>query len=521
MPDIGYTWIAKHTGISPVQPFAVVSQINGRRATMYDGDLRKELYPERYRPQNLLIDQLVFALRYEGIHLEFLARLFARDAIREQLEHWINAEPSGIYARRVGFFCEWLTGRQLTLRQPVQGNYIDALDPAYYVTGTATRVPRWRIRDNLPGSPDYCPLIRRVEKVVAIEHYDIRARLDDLQADFGLDLLLRSTVWLTVKESRASFLIEHEHDQEDRIHRFAAVMETECGRHPDPLAPNILEQLQASILGQSALRYGLRRSPVYVGHVARFAPVVDYIAPHWEATAGLLAGLSQFLQRTSATHPIIRAAVASFGFVYVHPMADGNGRLSRFLINDILRRDGAVPAPIILPVSATITNGTFNKAAYDQTLERFSRPLMQRYAGDYHFGDRRTGQDGVEYNLHFDAYDDALPAWRYPDLTAHAIYLAQVIDTTLTHEMRQEAQFLQSNENARHAIKQFLEAPDNELDKLIHSIRGNGYVLSGKLRKQYPVLEQRPGLAERLVEAVRDAFAPGPDRPRQAPVTPP
>ena len=40
-----------------------------------------------------------------------------------------------------------------------------------------------------------------------------------------------------------------------------------------------------------------------------------------------------------------RAGIISFGFVYIHPMVDGNGRISRFLINDVLRRDGAVPTP--------------------------------------------------------------------------------------------------------------------------------------------------------------------------------
>ncbi|MFX8696510.1 cell filamentation protein Fic, partial [Acinetobacter baumannii] len=78
------------------------------------------------------------------------------------------------------------------------------------------------------------------------------------------DLILRSTVWLTVKESRASFMIEREQDKEDRIRRFAAVMENECGRHDNPLTPETLSLLQRGILGDMALRYGLRRSPVYV-----------------------------------------------------------------------------------------------------------------------------------------------------------------------------------------------------------------------------------------------------------------
>ncbi|MFX8891548.1 Fic family protein, partial [Acinetobacter baumannii] len=76
-----------------------------------------------------------------------------------------------------------------------------------------------------------------------------------------------------------------------------------------------------------------------------YQAVVDYIAPHWEQTNSLLSGLAHFLERSQGKSSIVRAAVASFGFVYIHPMADGNGRISRFLINDILRRDGLVPTP--------------------------------------------------------------------------------------------------------------------------------------------------------------------------------
>ncbi|MGE8356209.1 MAG: Fic family protein, partial [Microvirgula sp.] len=216
--------------------------------------------------------------------------------------------------------------------------------------------------------------------------------------------------------------------------------------------------------------------------------------------------LSCFLDRTRGSASIVRAATASFGFVYIHPMADGNGRISRFLINDILRRDGVLPTPVILPVSATITNSTHARAAYEQVLERFSRPLMLHYADQYRFGDDVIGDDGIEYNFHFSGYDDALPAWRYPDLTAHVIYLAEVIDATLTHEMRAEAKFLQANDNARKGVKQFLEAPDHELDRIIRSIRQNGNCISNQLRKRYPLLAEKPELGERIVRVVVAAF---------------
>lgn len=507
MPNIGYGWLSREYRIAPVQPFPVNSEIGKSRSTTRVGGLRNEVYPEVYRPQNQLSDHLSFSLRHEGVHLEFLARLFALEAAKEALEQWVSREPTGAFARRACFLYEWLIPEELNVEACHRGNYVDALNPDEYFVGTSVNNSRWRVRDNLPGSREYCPIIRRVEEVKTAEHYDIISKLGELETDFGIDLIMRSTVWLTVKESRASFLIEHEQDQEDRIRRFANVMETECGLHADPLLPETLEALQREILGKTALRYGIRRSPVYVGHTARYQPIVDYIAPHWDHTRSMLAGLSRFLQNTRGRSSIVRAAVASFGFVYVHPMTDGNGRISRFLINDVLRRDGVLPPPIILPVSATITHSTQNKAAYDRVLESFSRPLMQYYGAQYRFGETVEAEDGVHYNLHFDGYDDALPAWRYPDLTAHTLYLAQVIDETLTQEMRLEAQFLQANDTARQTIKQFLEAPDNELDQIIRAVRQNGHNLSNKLIKRYPLLAERPELGERIARAVEEAFS--------------
>ncbi|MDD5036138.1 MAG: Fic family protein [Methylococcaceae bacterium] len=506
MSDLGYQWLARTFDIEPTQPFTARSEIGRTRSSTQQGGIRLEIYPESYRPESTLAEHLTFAFKYEGIHLEFLARLFALNEVRQKLEKWISLWPTGAFARRACFFYEWLMLNRLDFPGVTQGNYVDALDPGKYVTGRPVNNRRWRVRDNLPGSRDFCPLIRRVEAVKAAEQYDVAAKLAALETDYGLDLIQRSTVWLTIKESRASFLIEHEQTLEDRIRRFAAVMESECGKHKNPFAPETLGALQRGILGDKALRYGIRKSPVYVGHTAQYQAVVDYIAPHWNAIPSLLQGLNGFLLLTQGVAPIIRAAVASFGFVYVHPMADGNGRISRFLINDILRRDGVVPPPIILPISATITKSSRQQAAYDQALEAFSRPLLRYYTEQYQFGETTVAEDGVEYNFFFQGYEDALPVWRYPDLTAQTIYLAGLIDDTLTTEMRAEARFLQANDQARRAIKNFLEAPDNELDGIIRSVRENGQITS-KLRKRYPLFESNPQLGEWIVQAVAEAFA--------------
>jgi hypothetical protein len=111
-------------------------------------------------------------------------------------------------------------------------------------------------------------------------------------------------VSLTVKESRASFAIEHEENKRDRIQRFAAAMEQRTGQSTDPLSSADLEALQREILGPNALHYGLRRSPVFVGESARFGEErVHYIGPHWDDLPSLLDGLRDLLKRTTGLSP--------------------------------------------------------------------------------------------------------------------------------------------------------------------------------------------------------------------------
>ncbi|MCC6076656.1 Fic family protein [Pseudomonas sp. GCM10022188] len=501
---IGYRWLAGHYGISPVQAFRTDSAIAKSRSTVRADGYVHQYYTPAVRPAPTLAGHLTFALKHEGVHLEFLARLF-EVVPQDELETWIAAEPTGQYARRVGFFYEFLTGRVLAFAGVTAGNYVAALDEErYLVAQEPINNPRWRVRDNLPGTRGYCPLVLRSERVREAEQYDCARQLADLESEFGADILWRSSVWLTIKESRASFAIEHEEQYDDRVKRFAAVMERYCGQYEEPLAAETLGELQRQILGPRATRYGMRRSPVFVGEVDGFAEVVHYIAPHWNQVPGLLCGLSAFAERTVGAPALVRAAVVSFGFVYIHPMADGNGRISRFLVNDVLRRDRAIPEPFILPISATITSTVINRRGYDHVLELFSRPLLRKYADAWRFGREQLAEDGVRYNLQFDAYEDALPAWRYPDMTDHVEYLADVVQLTIEQEMRKEARYLRSLRATRERVKQVIEGPDSDIDRIIRSVRESGGNISGKLRKEFPPLEDE-ALAAKVVEAIRSA----------------
>ncbi|PKO62789.1 MAG: cell filamentation protein Fic [Betaproteobacteria bacterium HGW-Betaproteobacteria-18] len=509
---VGGAWLAATYGTALVLPLAVVSHIGGRRATSTAEGITTETHVQSMRPAASLRGHLTFHLKHEVPHLELLSRLFCKIDPQELVD-WAADEPSGQYARRAGFLYEFLTARQLPMRTEMAGAYVDALDAQKLVAASpAQAVPqrRWRVRDNMPGTRDFCPVIRQTAEALTMMALDVPALLHQLALEFGDELLMRSAVWMTLRESQASFALEGEADQQTRIGRFADALARRCGQGAPPLDHATLAELQSDILGQRTTlqQFGLRQSPVFVGEVVRLQELVHYIAPPAEDIAAMLAGMRTFLQRTQGQSPVLRSAVAAFGFVYIHPLADGNGRVHRFLINDILRRDGAVKDPMILPVSSMITSDQAERRAYDLILDELSRPLMRSVADLYAFAPTmHVYPDCVSSNFVFHGDDSARHVWRYPDLTKHVVYLARVFERTIGEDMREESRYLRSHTQARAAIKDIIEMPDLQIDRVIRSAQANQGKLSNLLAREIPQLEA-PGVWAAIWQAIEDAFSP-------------
>ena len=114
--------------------------------------------------------------------------------------------------------------------------------------------------------------------------------------------------------------------------------------------------------------------------------------------------------------------------------------------------------------------------------------------------------DGVRYNLQFNAYQDALPAWRFPDLTDHVEYLPQIVRITNEQEMRKEPGYLRSLRAARERVKQVIEEPDSDIDRIIRSVRENSGQLSEELLKDFPLLAKAP-VSQQVVAASEAVFS--------------
>lgn len=85
------------------------------------------------------------------------------------------------------------------------------------------------------------------------------------------------------------------------------------------------------------------------------------------------------------------------------------------------------------------------------------------------------------------------------------LYTAQVVAHTVRTEMADEARVLVIFQLAQERLKDVLEMPDQDANRIIRSLKENGWQVSGKLKKAYPQLDDADR-AEGVVEAVRSAF---------------
>lgn len=262
---VGALWLMSYAGVEPVFPLYVISSIGGRRETIKDGDFCHNIYQGTMRPTETIAAHLQFHIRHEIVHLELLFRLFQKIG-GDEVQQWINNEPTGQYARRTAFLYEWLTAGTLEVPVNLGGNYVDALNPKKLVTSSPAQVvknARWRVNANLAGSPNLCPMLVKTEGFVQAASLNISDMVDKLADEFGEDLLMRASVWMTLRESRANFAIEGEGHEIKRVERFADVMARRTGKADIPLTPTLLAELQQEILGSKTIiqKYGLRQSP--------------------------------------------------------------------------------------------------------------------------------------------------------------------------------------------------------------------------------------------------------------------
>lgn len=79
----------------------------------------------------------------------------------------------------------------------------------------------------------------------------------------------------------------------------------------------------------------------------------------------------------------------------------------------------------------------------------------------------------MRFNLEFDAYRNALPARRHPDMTDHAEYFADVVQVTIEQGMRKEAIYMHKLRVTHQRVEEVIEGPAADIDPMIRSVHDN------------------------------------------------
>lgn len=468
-----------------------VSPTGTLRSTIQNGQV-ESVYPQSYWPGDSTGDHLEFVFKYDGVNLGILSDLF--DAVAaDETAAWITSKPTGKYTRRVWFLYEFLTGRKLPLPDLTKGNYIELLDPdCYYTTVPGRRVQRQRVIDNLLGGRFFSPLIRRTDKLAAVEKIDLRKRCEEVVTSYPPELLRRALSYLYNKETKSSFEIEHIKPSASRTERFIGLLE--MAENKDFCEKHLLIDLQNRIVDPRFRDTDYRTTQNYVGQAISYQKqLVHYVCPKPDDLPELMEGLftAHQIMKQGSVPAIIHAAAISYGFVFMHPFEDGNGRIHRFLIHNILFLRGAVPKGLMFPISATMLK---NPALYDHSLEVFSNPLMRL----------------IEYDLN-DLGQMTVPGetgrlYRYIDMTDQAEALYDFVRLTIEHELVEELNFLVNYDKTKQAIQEIVDMPDRLIDLFIQlCLQNNGRLAARKRESHFAFLTDEE--LNKMEDAVRDGYA--------------
>jgi Fic family protein len=257
-----------------------------------------------------------------------------------------------------------------------------------------------------------------------------------------------------LKDSKASFTIEGEKPTQNRALRWGKAIGQAGSK---PLSKDELLRLQQIVIENSRfIEMGFRKKGGFVGEHDRTTgePIPVHISARWQDLNSLMDGLLETnkLLEEIKFHPVMSAAKIAFGFVFIHPFEDGNGRIHRYLINHILARMKFTPQGIIFPVSSAILERIDD---YRQVLESHSQPLLDFIKW------KKTPENNV------DVLNETIDYYRYFDATNHAEFLFECIESTIDTIIPQEVNYLRKYDSMKAWLDDKFEMPDNLVALLI------------------------------------------------------
>ena len=485
----GWAWLVQSFGVrAPVRRPSAISDQHVKASFRKAGEWT--IYDKRYWPGDSFGDHLGFALRHENLDLLVLKRIFDI-ASKDAIATFVRSAPTGAHNRRAWFLYEFMAGRALDIEDAPEVGFTDLLDSRLYFTAAPVLSRRHKVRDNLLGNRDFCPIIRKTEALTDFVVRALGTKANDIIGHTGANVVARAASFLLLADSRASFEIEGEKPPRNRLERWGRAV-LQAGKNKLTL-DEILRLHTVLIEDTRFTRAGLRPDGVFLGERDQEGdPLPEFIGARPQDLHALMEGIiaANERMRVGEIDSVLQAAATAFGFVYVHPFQDGNGRLHRCLIHHVLAERKFTPPGMVFPVSPIMLDRI---DTYRDTLRAHSSPLM-----DY-IEWRPTPDRNVEVQ------NDTADLYRYFDCTEAAEFLYGCIAQAVDKDLPQEIDFLRRNDEAMRRVMNTVEMPDRMAENLVRFIRLN----EGKLGRK-----RREGEFEKLtddevtsIEAiVREAF---------------
>ncbi|MEH0152856.1 Fic family protein [Limibacter armeniacum] len=469
---VGYGAIIHQLELPMPQPaqVAVICQKNRK----YQTDFWK-VFPKQYLPDDqtdlsqveALYKHLTFALKYEGVNLLFFS-LLCKYYGEAELRELVSIEPTGQYSRKMWFLIEWVRGEVLSgLDDLSKKSYVPLLDEKLQYGVEGVKSPRHLVINNLPGTRLFCPLIFRTEKLDQYIDSKLSIQNNSYLENIRKDILQRASAFLLLKDSKASFSIEGENPKSKRAARWGQAIGQAGSK--DLNVEEVIRLQQIVIENARFVTIGLRQKGGFVGEHDRLSgePVPEHISARWQDLETLMEGLvatNQLLLERNID-AVLAATLIAFGFVFIHPLEDGNGRIHRYLIHHILAKKGLTQQGIIFPVSASILDHIND---YREVLESYSIPLL----------DFIDWKETPDHNV--EVLNDTVDYYRYFDATRQAEFLYDCVYDTIHHIIPEEVTYLRQYDEFKRYLDNEYEMPDTMVALLVRFLEQ----YSGKLSKR-------------------------------------
>lgn len=430
------------------------------------------MFTPKHAPLASLHAHLVFALKYEGVNLSVLRALF-KAAPQAEIEQIVSAESWGSYSRRIWFLYEWLIGKPLAVPdiQDTKINFVDVLDSTLQYEGPSRRSARHRVNNNLPGVQNFCPLIHRTAELDTLINSNLNVVAKSELKRIHPDLLMRAATFLLLKDSKASYAIEGENPPHNRAERWGKAI-GQAGLHP--LSHEELLRLQEIVIADFRYTHpGYRIEGGFIGEHDRATnqPIPVHISARYQDIPSLMEGLIETdnLLKAADYNPVLAAAVMAFGFVFIHPFEDGNGRIHRYIIHHVLAENGFTPEGVVFPVSAVILE---RLKEYLLVLESYSSSRLPFIKW------RPTEKNNVE------VLNETIDLYRYFDATKQAEFLFSCIKETIEEVIPKEIDYLQKYDEMKSFIENYIAMPDRLVNLLIRFLQQENGVLSKRAKEK-------------------------------------